>query len=80
MSSKTDLFSGLIRESAYVRPVLSVPVSSSGCLQKSSSESREGLLQGTPYALDSHEIEIYRPLKASDDDSLVGRNTNGLLR
>ena len=40
-----------------MRLVLSVPVSSSSCLQVASSESREGLLQGTPYALDSHEIK-----------------------
>ncbi len=40
-----------------MRPVLSVPVSSSSCLQVPPVRA-EGLLQGTPYALDSHEIKV----------------------
>ena len=55
MSERT--YSQSIQESAYVRLVLSVPSQFEQLLASPSSESREGLLQGTSYALDSQEIK-----------------------
>ena len=48
-----------VREASFVSPSQFEQL-----LASPSSESREGLLQGTPYALDSHEIKDLSALEA----------------